>query len=253
MDGEGSTTSWVEAVATGSRFVSEKQLEEERQQLGGTPRAPVPDGPRKPLWEQLQSNRDRAEEDFKEKIRFRPPKALDEDDVAFLAEYDLTRQRHLALREQEERDELARFEAQRATIVYTADEPEPLVLPTFLSTTSSTSTSPSSTSSSSTSALTSSSKATAAPAKKKGIMGVSIIQVTPKRKQPEAAAQTQTKKTTATIGVIKATTPTTTEAAKKQKRDEDNNEKKKTKESQEEEEEDDSDDEGGGGFRLVDY
>lgn len=241
----------MEAVATGSRFVSEKQLEEERQQLGGTPRAPVPDGPRKPLWEQLQSNRDRAEEDFKEKIRFRPPKALDEDDVAFLAEYDLTRQRHLALREQEERDELARFEAQRATIVYTADEPEPLVLPTFLSTTSSTSTSPSSTSSS-TSASTSSSKATAAPAKKKGIMGVSIIQVTPKRKQPEAAAQTQTKKTTATIGVIKATTPTTTEAAKKQKRDEDNNEKKKTKESQEEEE-DDSDDEGGGGFRLVDY
>jgi hypothetical protein len=73
MDGEGSTTSWVEAVATGSRFVSEKQLEEERQQLGGPPRAPVPDGPRKPLWEQLQSNRDRAEEDFKEKIRFRMP------------------------------------------------------------------------------------------------------------------------------------------------------------------------------------
>ncbi len=73
MDGEGSTTSWVEAVATGSRFVSEKQLEEERQQLGGTPRAPVPDGPRKPLWEQQQSNRDRAEQDFKEKIRFRMP------------------------------------------------------------------------------------------------------------------------------------------------------------------------------------
>jgi len=63
-------SSWVEALATGSRFVSEKQLEEERQQLGGAAR-PVPEGPTKPLWEQLKANKDRAEEEFNELIRFR--------------------------------------------------------------------------------------------------------------------------------------------------------------------------------------
>lgn len=68
--GEGGS-SWVETLATGSRFVSEKQLEEERQQYGGTTRAPPADGPTKPLWEQLKANKDRAEEDFQELIRFR--------------------------------------------------------------------------------------------------------------------------------------------------------------------------------------
>jgi hypothetical protein len=158
-----------------------------------------------------------------------PPKALDEDDVAFLAEYDLTRQRHLALREQEERDELARFEAQRATIVYSAEEPEPIPLLSALLSPSSATT------------ATSTTLATSpVPPKKKGIMGVSIIKVAPKRKQPDGAVPPLQKTTTATIAVIKAS-PT---PEKKQKTDT-NEEKKKNEGS--------DDDDEGGGFKLVDY
>jgi len=51
------------------RFISEKQLEEER--ASGIPqRKPAP-APAKPLYEQLRENREKADEEFQEKIKFR--------------------------------------------------------------------------------------------------------------------------------------------------------------------------------------
>ena len=58
-----------EARTMVDRFISEKQLEEER--ASGIPqRKPAP-APAKPLFEQLRENREKADEEFQEKIKFR--------------------------------------------------------------------------------------------------------------------------------------------------------------------------------------
>lgn len=50
------------------RFISEKQLEEER--AAGIPQRKQA-VPAKPLYQQLKENRDKAEEEWKEKTKFR--------------------------------------------------------------------------------------------------------------------------------------------------------------------------------------
>lgn len=107
--------------------------------------------------------------------------------MTFLAEYDLARQRQMLEREQAERDELARFEAERAKLVYTTEE---IVLPTAptLSSRRSSASSPSSSPSASPSSSSSTSSSSRPPVtqkKKAGLLGVSVIQVASKRKQAD--------------------------------------------------------------------
>ncbi|KAL6075865.1 Chromo domain-containing protein [Balamuthia mandrillaris] len=104
------------------RFISEKELEERRAQ-GGRYEYLAPTEPARPLYEQLQENRNKADEEFKERFKFRPPRALDEDEVAFLQEYQskLTEQQ----KEQERliREELSSFQRARDSVVVEREAP----------------------------------------------------------------------------------------------------------------------------------
>lgn len=178
-----------------------------------------------------------------------PPKALDEDDVTFLAEYDLTKQRARLEREMAEREELARFEAERARLVYTAQESVILPAPTASSPSSISSPPPSSSTSSSSASASIKTKPGITQKKKTGLLGVSVIQVAPKRKQPEAA-------TSNSNAGSESKSPTKTKRTD-ERGDEDTH--KKQKHSQEEkpkerptDDSEESDDEGGG-LKLVDY
>jgi hypothetical protein len=100
------------------RFVSERQLEEERKAGILAPRTVASSEPAKALFEQLKENREKAEEEWRETHKFRGPRALDEEDVAFLVEYNRSRQLQKLQQLEHEKEELAKFEEERSKLVY---------------------------------------------------------------------------------------------------------------------------------------
>jgi len=108
------------------KFVSEKDIEEGRLENGDRQRKEeVNDG--RPLWEKLKENKAKADEAFQERIRFRPPRALDDDDVSFLESKEREKIERLIRNEEQVQKELIEFrKAQRIT---TADSPTLLITP----------------------------------------------------------------------------------------------------------------------------
>eukprot|EP00002_Diphylleia_rotans_P024236 TRINITY_DN4776_c0_g6_i1.p1 TRINITY_DN4776_c0_g6~~TRINITY_DN4776_c0_g6_i1.p1 ORF type:complete len:207 (+),score=70.89 TRINITY_DN4776_c0_g6_i1:23-643(+) len=106
------------------QFVSEKQLAEERKELGiSQPR--VRDGSSKPLFQQLEENKAKEEEQYNEKHHaFRPPKSLDEDEVRFLSMIDEQQREKKRKQDEEEKQYLEQFEREiESRVVRVVDAP----------------------------------------------------------------------------------------------------------------------------------
>jgi hypothetical protein len=145
------------------------------------------------LYEQLQQNKEDKDVDWESQLReSRMPKALDDEEVAFLEEQDAKRTRALRQHEKQELDDVAEFRAARIAFEASSN--------TNTTTGNSTSSS-SSSSSSSLSSLTSSST--------KAITAVSSMpRVTLKRKRRQPIAENSkdpTSSTATTNGVTKRT------------------------------------------------
>eukprot|EP01112_Ceratiomyxa_fruticulosa_P003053 TRINITY_DN13459_c0_g1_i1.p2 TRINITY_DN13459_c0_g1~~TRINITY_DN13459_c0_g1_i1.p2 ORF type:complete len:205 (-),score=70.46 TRINITY_DN13459_c0_g1_i1:167-781(-) len=89
-----------------SGFVSEKELEKMRES-GLEPRVKDPNATS--LYDRLQENKRVADELFAERIKFQPPRGLDEDEITFLEEKQREEERRRLEQEETEKQELADF------------------------------------------------------------------------------------------------------------------------------------------------
>ncbi|GLJ08658.1 hypothetical protein SUGI_0093140 [Cryptomeria japonica] len=91
-------------------FISEQQLEETKEKRGER----VEDGSAqrdRPLFEILKENKDKQQSEFNERLKHRPPKALDDDETEFLEKWEMSKrdyEKHVA---NEEARELKNFQA----------------------------------------------------------------------------------------------------------------------------------------------
>ncbi|KAI3946862.1 hypothetical protein MKW98_003425 [Papaver atlanticum] len=90
-------------------FVSEGQLTEAKKIRGERPEDGTAQRDR-PLFEILQDNKDKKDAEFNEKIRHRPPKALDEDETEFLDNIEMTRKAYEQQIADEEAQQLRSFQ-----------------------------------------------------------------------------------------------------------------------------------------------
>ncbi|CAH9069564.1 unnamed protein product [Cuscuta epithymum] len=91
-------------------FVSENQLEESKRTRG----ARVEDGTAqrdRSLYEVLQENKDKKDAEFNERIKHRPPKALDEEEMEFLDKLEESRREYEKQLIHEEERQLQSFQA----------------------------------------------------------------------------------------------------------------------------------------------
>ncbi|KAL5537681.1 hypothetical protein UlMin_045274 [Ulmus minor] len=94
-------------------FVSEEQLDVAKKTRGER----VEDGTAqrdRPLYEILKENKDKKDAEFNERLKHRPPKALDEDETEFLDRLELTRREYEQRLAEEEALQLRTFHAAMA-------------------------------------------------------------------------------------------------------------------------------------------
>ncbi|KAK7259236.1 hypothetical protein RIF29_24837 [Crotalaria pallida] len=65
----------------------------------------------RPLYEILKENKDKKDAEFNERFKHRPPKTLDEDETAFLDNYEATRREYEQKVADEEAQKLRSFQA----------------------------------------------------------------------------------------------------------------------------------------------
>ncbi|XP_068660757.1 uncharacterized protein [Aristolochia californica] len=105
-------------------FVSEDQIEEAKKTRGER----VEDGTAqrdRPLFEILKENKDKRDEEFNERFKHRPPKALDEDETEFLDKLEMSRREYEMQVADEEAQQLRNFQealAAQASIVHELKE-----------------------------------------------------------------------------------------------------------------------------------
>ncbi|KAI3980855.1 hypothetical protein MKX01_025420 [Papaver californicum] len=109
-------------------FVSEGQLSEAKKTRGERPEDGTAQRDR-PLFEILQDNKDKKDAEFNEKIRHRPPKALDEDETEFLDNIEMTRKAYERQIADEEAQQLRSFQvavAVHSTVLHELKETLPV-------------------------------------------------------------------------------------------------------------------------------
>ncbi|XP_078445494.1 NEFA-interacting nuclear protein [Wolffia australiana] len=112
-------------------FVSQEELERSKKARGER----VEDGTAqrdRPLFEILKENKDKKDLEFNERFKHRPPKALDEDEMEFLDNWEMSRKEHERKVANEEEEELQRFrraveEAQQSARVVTESPAPPKI------------------------------------------------------------------------------------------------------------------------------
>ncbi|KAH9313077.1 hypothetical protein KI387_028112, partial [Taxus chinensis] len=65
----------------------------------------------RPLFEILKENKDKQQEEFNERFKHRPPKALDEDETEFLENWEMSKREYEEQLANEEAQELKNFQA----------------------------------------------------------------------------------------------------------------------------------------------
>ncbi|KAJ6675069.1 hypothetical protein OIU85_011263 [Salix viminalis] len=111
-------------------FVSEEQLDESKKSRGER----VEDGTAqrdRPLFEILKENKDKKDAEFNERLKHRPPKALDEDESEFLDNLEMSKKEYEQWIADEEAQQLRSFQAAVAAQSFSVDEVKetPLVPP----------------------------------------------------------------------------------------------------------------------------
>ncbi|MCL7039553.1 hypothetical protein MKW94_003362 [Papaver nudicaule] len=109
-------------------FVSEGQLSEAKKTRGERPEDGTAQRDR-PLFEILKDNKDKKDAEFNEKIRHRPPKALDEDETEFLDNIEMTRKAYERQLADEEAQQLRSFQvavAVHSTVLHELKETLPV-------------------------------------------------------------------------------------------------------------------------------
>ncbi|KAJ6679996.1 NEFA-INTERACTING NUCLEAR PROTEIN NIP30 [Salix purpurea] len=111
-------------------FVSEEQLDESKKSRGER----VEDGTAqrdRPLFEILKENKDKKDAEFNERLKHRPPKALDEDESEFLDNLEMSKKEYEQWIADEEAQQLRSFQAAVAAQSFSVNEVKetPLVPP----------------------------------------------------------------------------------------------------------------------------
>ncbi|KAH8488968.1 hypothetical protein H0E87_024559 [Populus deltoides] len=111
-------------------FVSEEQLDEAKKSRGER----VEDGTAqrdRPLFEILKENKDKKDAEFNERLKHRPPKALDEDETEFLDNLEMSKKEYEQQIADEEARQLRSFQAAVAAQSFSVDDLKetPLVPP----------------------------------------------------------------------------------------------------------------------------
>ncbi|KAJ6873220.1 PSME3-interacting protein [Populus alba x Populus x berolinensis] len=102
-------------------FVSEEQLDEAKKSRGER----VEDGTAqrdRPLFEILKENKDKKDAEFNERLKHRPPKALDEDETEFLDNLEMSKKEYEQQIADEEARQLRSFQAAVAAQSFSVDD-----------------------------------------------------------------------------------------------------------------------------------
>jgi len=118
-----------------TRFVSENSLEEERKawsevtkkMQNAVPFDRSKEESVKNLYEQLKANQQKADEEWAEKFKLRGPKALDEEEVAFLKKKRAEKTKVELDELAEEKKELAGFLSEKSKLIVNEDEQTPVL------------------------------------------------------------------------------------------------------------------------------
>jgi len=111
------------------KFVSEKDIEDEKVEAkevyGGEQRKEPVVNDSRTLYEKLQENKIKKDEEFAERIKFRAPRALDEDDVSYLEGKKRQELERRIRNEEEIQRELIEFRRAQRSVIFTAEEVRP--------------------------------------------------------------------------------------------------------------------------------
>mmetsp|Transcript_16294 Transcript_16294/g.20839 ORF Transcript_16294/g.20839 Transcript_16294/m.20839 type:complete len:197 (+) Transcript_16294:1309-1899(+) len=97
-----------------NKFVSEKEIHENREKFGIKVDGEDENYDPRPLYEKLQEKKDQEEESFRDRFKSQPPKAMDEDEYGFLQEQADKQSEYERQIHQQDEEQLKEFAAAQA-------------------------------------------------------------------------------------------------------------------------------------------
>ena len=107
-----------------NRFITEDEINKRREEFGVAKNTVSENYDPRPLWEKLQEKHEREQEEFAERMKPKPPRALDDEEFFFLQEQEEKRNNKKKELEKEDEASLSEFRKEQSFI--TLHPPDPV-------------------------------------------------------------------------------------------------------------------------------